>query len=608
MSNASAVVKVGLAPRQQEVLPALRARVIKEDAFVPSKTQSARQVQNRTYEFEDEFEGIYASLGRGLVLEPPFLARTLESLVQCNNTLSVCIDAVTTNVHASGFDIVPADESDKDTDAHKALQAFFDEVYPGISFLTLRKQLGYDQEATGTPYMEVIRSADGELLYLRRLDPKLIRLVRLDDPVEVPHKATRNGKTVERLLQRRFRRFVLQLTGQTIQFFKEYGCPFDLDCKTGEFAKPGETLPLDRRASEVLYFPDKEDSLTPYGVPKWISQLPSVLLSRKAEESNLQLLDNNGVPPLLVVVHGGALSGETATTLRAVLNGGVAKGTIPVIEALATGGDLNSPSNTKITIERFGSEKHNDALFQKLDEACEKRVRRAWRLPPMFNGIAESHNYATALAAYRMTESQVFGPARATFDDMINRTIMKELDPEARFYFRSRPMTLRDIETQLKALEVATSMKLLGREQLAQKLNEISSIDINVDDEDIAGEGDDDDWYDDIEERLGVMESGSPATGDEEDDVVKGTGPLSPLGPEGLADQVFQYFEHGTPNGPAFLNVLKQVHGLTGDDLKLFKHELTSIAMGQIFNPGLGIDFADRVVSTVLGMVEPKAA
>lgn len=608
---------VQLAPPKQEVLPAVRARVIKEDPLVTARG-SLKTVQFRSYETEDEFDGLYASMGKDLIIEPPYLPRHLESLVQCNNTLPVCIDAVVTNVHGSGFDIVPMDEKDHDTDAHKALIAFFDEVYPGVSFLNLRKELGYDQERTGLPYMEVIRDAAGAVICLRRLDPKLMRLVRLDEPITVPHKFMRDGREREVQLPRRYRRFVQQLTGQTVQWFKEYGCKRELDCVTGKWAAEGESIPLNRRASEVLYFPTVLDSLTPYGIPKWISELPSVLGSRKSEEANLEFFDAGGVPPLMIIVHGGALSGAAAEALRDHFQGGK-KGRhhIPVIEALATGGDLNSPSNTKITVERFGSERVSDSMWEKYDAACEKRIRRAWRLPPMFVGGAEDHNFATAVASYRLTEAQVFGPARRAFDDLINRTLMKELDPKGLFYFRSKPITMRDIETQLKAMDVAISNKLLSRTQIADKLNEISDLDLNVDDDDLPGE--DDDWFTDIEDRLNTMEAGGGASGqtdgldDETGDandgaVAKADTKLSPVGPEGLADQVFQYFEFGAPDGLALLRVLKQVNSLSGEELTTFKKQLTEVAMNQIWNPGLGIDFADRVVSTILGMLGDKPA
>jgi capsid portal protein len=49
------------------------------------------------------------------------------------------------------------------------------------------------------------------------------------------------------------------------------------------------------------------------------------------------------------------------------------------------------------------------------------------RLPPLFLGYAADYNFATAQTSYMVAEARVFEPERTEFDDLMNKTIIKEL-------------------------------------------------------------------------------------------------------------------------------------------------------------------------------------
>lgn len=471
-------------PSTPEAAVIADVRFIKADD--PKVTQTA--VRQRGWEYEDEFRGLYG-LNSGLrsgdveIMEPPYLPRTLEALCQQNNTLNVCIAAVVTNIHGTGFDIVAKDEKDAESPRIEEITAFFEETYPGESFRELRRQVGKDLERIGHAYIEVIRNLKGELIFLRRLDPKMMRLVRLDAPKLAKVKISRQGKEFEADVMLRWRRYVQTLNGTNLLYFKEYGCPEPLNSSTGKW-DPAVTV--QDAASEILYFMRDEDSLTPYGVPAWLAQIPSVLGSRKAEELNLTFFDHGGVPPMMVFVNGGALTPQAADELRRHLQGGSNKHVIPVIETVATGGSMESPGQVKVTVERFGSERQDDSMFENYDERCEKRVRRAWRLPPLFIGATDDYNFASAYASYLVAEAQVFAPERQEFDALINRTLMKELDPEGLFEFRSRPINIKDVDKQLDALQVALLGKTIGRQQLVEIINQMVGFELRLDDDDVV--------------------------------------------------------------------------------------------------------------------------
>ena len=109
--------------------------------------------------------------------------------------------------------------------------------------------------------------------------------------------------------------------------------------------------------------------------------------------------------------------------------------------------------------------------------STEEHVRVGFRLPPLFLGKAVDYNFATAQTSYMVAEAQVFLPERAEFDEMINKTIMKELGLKT-LKFKSKPITLKDVATQLKALEL--SMPVATRETFLKEMNTISDMTLEM--------------------------------------------------------------------------------------------------------------------------------
>lgn len=559
------------------------ARIIKSET-----TPTGTAVRQRGWEYEDEFAGKYGVSfkgGDGEILEPPYLPRTLEALCQQNNTLNVCIAAVVTNIHGTGFDIVARDEEDAEAPEIDQIKAFFEETYPGESFRELRRLVGKDLERIGHAYIEVIRNLEGHLIFLRRLDPKMMRLLKLDDARRSTVEITRQGKTFSAQVMLRWRRFVQTLNGTNMLYFKEYGCPDPLNGDTGKW---NDAVDVKNAASEILYLTRDDDAITPYGVPAWLAQIPSVLGSRKAEELNLTFFDHGGVPPIMVFVNGGALTEKAADELRRVLQTGGSHHTIPVIETVSTGGSMDSPGQVRVTVERFGAERQDDSMFENYDERCEKRVRRAWRLPPLFIGATDDYNFASAYASYLVAEAQVFAPERQEFDALINRTIMKELDPEGRFEFRSRPINIKDVDKQIAALNLALQGKTVGREQLVQVLNAMVGLELRLDDEDVVDLNAP--WQDpnaeaeEIDPATGLpIEQGPPGAGggppaeDEEDpealEAAAAKGDVA-----ALATKAFRMLKTDAPKED-LQKLLKQLEGLAPRSKNLFQKALVNLAL-----------------------------
>lgn len=441
-------------------------------------------IQANAFEPEDEYQQLYVGATRDQgVIQPPYTPRTLDRLAQENNALSPCIEAMVTNIDGTGYEFVSSDdeaEDDEDDNQIDALDDFFNQPWPGVSFTTIRKLVRRDMERTGNGYLEIIRNAQDDIVFVRHIDAKMMRMLRLDDAVPVTEKITRMGKEQSVTLMKRERRYCQLVNGVTLMYFKEFGSSRDLHKKTAVWAPAGQKLPAPQRATEIMHFTVLPDSHTPYGVPRWISQLPSVLGSRKAEEFNLEFFDNGGVPPVMILLQGGTLQAETRRALETMSSGEAKKNNrMQVLEVEPSGGSLDSTPQAKVTVERFGHDRTSDSMFEKYDERCEIRVRRGFRLPPIFVGQAADYTFATAFASYTVAEAQVFKPERDEFDELITMRLLKAMGYED-YKLRSKPLVIEDATLKLQGIEIALGMQSIEPADLVEAINEAAGTKLQV--------------------------------------------------------------------------------------------------------------------------------
>jgi len=424
---------------------------------------------------------------KGQILEPTYNLVTLKALTHQNNTLLQAISAMEVNIDGTGYELNRKDGevfSEDDKKKAKKISEFFDEPWPGQSFVTMRRELRRDLESTGNAYLEVIRNKKGDIVFLRPIDAMLMRFMKLEDAIPVSKKIKRGGSEINVKVMERQRRYVQKIGDTKVRWFKDFGVERELNADTGQWADENTTGAVDSnteqavqpiadidKANEILHFSTVKDVLTPYGVPRWINNLPSVLGSRKAEEFNLEFFDHGGLPPAMILIQGGQLSNEARTTLTNYLAGKAALKQRGIIaEIFAASGDLGSAGNVKVSVERFGDERQKDAMFATYDANCAEHVRISFRLPPMFLGLSEAYNFATAYTAYMIAEAQVFLPERDEFDEVINLSIMKELSED--YIFSSKTLNVVDVEAKLKAMEL--SKEYQNPTDFVEQLNDIT--------------------------------------------------------------------------------------------------------------------------------------
>jgi PBSX family phage portal protein len=349
------------------------------------------------------------------------------------------------------------------------LEAFFDSCTFDESFIALRRRTRLDLEVTGNAYWEVLRTAAGQLARFVHVPSHTMRLMPLDAvPVEVAERVRVSPISYDRItVRRRLRRYV-QVLGTTRVYFKAFDDPRIISRKTGQVFASVEDLraadPSDAPATEIHHFAVPSPH-SPYGVPRWIGALLSVLGSREMEEVNFLYFTNKSVPPLALLVSGGRLSESSVprltTFIEENLKGKKGFHKILVVEADGAG---TGESKAKIDLVPLTQAQQHDQLFGTYDQANIDKVGAAFRIPRILRGDSRDMNRATAETSLRLSEEQVFQPERDEFDHMVNRVVLGELG--VRFWrFRSNAPLTRDPERMTEMVERLTRVGVLTPEE-----------------------------------------------------------------------------------------------------------------------------------------------
>jgi PBSX family phage portal protein len=388
----------------------------------------------------------------GQVIEPPFDLLTLAMLPERNSELTPCIEAMEHNIEGYGHRYVSRIDIEDDEvpeDIRKAvrservmLENFF-QYASEESFTDLRKRRRKDLETTGVAFWEVIRSASGKVQGLNHIPSYQMRLglqeakpYKVDVPI-LELQEDGSFKVAKIPTWRRFRKFVQSrfvqrsnlsyVGGYQTRWFKEFGDPRTYCAKTGEQLKRKKLRESkeEDRANEIvcfkLYCPR-----SPYGLPRFIGNLLAILGDRAAEEINYITFRNNNVPSMMLLVSNGQITQDSIDRIRdyieTQIQGSDNYSKVLVVEAegLVEG---EEGGQVKMQIERLQSQQRSDALFQEYSKNNQDRIRRCFRLPPIFVGRSDDYTRATAEASRRLADEQIFAPEREAFDEWVNRKL-----------------------------------------------------------------------------------------------------------------------------------------------------------------------------------------
>ncbi|RJS14230.1 phage portal protein [Corallococcus sp. H22C18031201] len=458
-------------------------------------------------------------------LQPPYEPEALCLLVEHSNSLRQNVDAYATNIDGFGFRFEPAIDFDADGARDKVadamalerlaardagtlppgtplrpteeevathaeevrqqarvekarLESFFDFACFDSSFVELRRRTRHDLEVTGNAYWEVLRDGKGDIARFVYVPSFTVRLLPLDkEAVEVRERVRVSAVSFDTVTTRRRMRRYIQVQGNERVYFKAFSDSRVISRLTGrtfrDVAALKATDASDGPATELIHFAIHSPR-SPYGIPRWVGTLLSVLGSRQMEEVNYLYFSNKSVPPLALLVSGGRLSDASVPRIERFieenLKGKANFHKILILEA--DGGGTGDGGRAKIELRPLTDAQQQDALFQAYDARNIDKVGSAFRLPPLLRGDGRDFNRSVAEAQLRFAEDQVFQPERDEFDFLLNRKVLADMG--VRFWrFRSQTTATRDPERMTEMVERLVRVGVLTPEEGRQLAGDI---------------------------------------------------------------------------------------------------------------------------------------
>lgn len=379
-------------------------------------------------------------------LSPPFEPLVLTMLPENSAHLGKCIEAMVVNISGFGYGLKPFMQEGEVPESLLAaikeeevrLRNFFNYCNSDGTFLDLLAATRNDLEALGYCGWEVVRTLDGSIAYFSYIPGYQLRLTSRSEFIPCTQKAIHintdlTRKIVTTNVRKRFRKYIQLDTGGTKPrrvYFKEFGDPREMDWTTGGYETPDNPIPLDKRATELIFW-RRQASRTPYGLPRYLGVLLTIYGDRAAQQVNYVTLSNNNIPSMLILVSNGMLTGGSVDRLKdfvqTQIQGNDNFSRFIILEAEPVGVDGADAGTMKLDVKPLSNEQMRDAMFQKYADQNRKDIREAFRLPGIFLGDVEHFNRATADSLRKLADEQIFAPERRRFDEWINSRLMPEL-------------------------------------------------------------------------------------------------------------------------------------------------------------------------------------
>lgn len=289
------------------------------------------------------------------------------------------------------------------------LQDWLDSCNQEDTFTETLVKVYTDLEATGNGYLEIGRTATGNIGYIGHIPAKTMRVRRLRDG------------------------FMQLLYGKAV-FFRNFG-----DTET-----PNPITDATDRPNEVIHLKKYTPMNNYYGIPDIVAATDALAGNEFAGKYNLDYFENKAVPRYVITVKGAKLSPEAERKLLEFFQVGL-KGKnhrslyIPL--------PADSP-DSKVEFKMEPVEANpQESSFNQYRKMNRDEILMAHRTPVNKIGTPEGVNLAVARDADKTFREQVCGPAQANLEKKLNKIFAEKTDV---LIIKFNQLTLTDEDTQSK--------------------------------------------------------------------------------------------------------------------------------------------------------------
>ena len=410
--------------------PAFRRKLSREFSKAFTGQEGARTQQNL---LQQAVSG-YAMFD---LVQPVYNLDYLSQIYEISTYNYAAINAKVANIVGLGYQFI---ESKKTNDAFdniddekqlararrklnklkQDLQSWLDETNDEDTFTQTLIKVYTDLETTGNAYIEIGRTATGNIGYIGHIPAKTMRVRRLRDG------------------------FIQLLYGKAV-FFRNFGDQETPNPIAGQEDRPNEVIHLKKYTPMNNY----------YGVPDIIAAQQALAGNEFAGRYNLDYFENKAVPRYIITVKGAKLSPESERKLLEFFQVGL-KGKNH--RSLYVPLPADSPDQ-KVEFKMEPIEAGNqEGSFEKYRKANRDEILLAHRVPINKIGIPEGVSLANARDADKMFKEQVCRPAQDILEKKLGRIFSEKTDA---LVLKFNELNLTDEDTQSKIDERYLRMQVI---------------------------------------------------------------------------------------------------------------------------------------------------
>jgi PBSX family phage portal protein len=374
--------------------------------------------------------------GYGLfdVITPPYNLYELANYYDTSFANHAAIDAKVANIAGLGYNFHVTDktnlalESREDSTAvDKArkriermkieLRDWLENLNDDDSFTTTVKKMLIDYESTGNGFLEISRTALGQIGYVGHVPATTIRVRRLRDGY-------------------------LQIIGNKVVYFRNFG------------AKNPNPVTGDPRPNELIHYKSYSPLNTFYGIPDILSAASSLIGDSLAAQYNIDYFQNKAVPRYIITLKGAKLSADAEDKMFRFLQTGLKSQSHRTLYIPLPGDSDGNKVDFKMEPIENGIQ---DGSFKEYRKQNRDDILIAHQVPISKLGGTDS-GLAAAMSQDRTFKEQVSRPSQKHLEKIVNKIIKEKTDIlELKF----NELTLTDEIAQSQILERYVRNKIM---------------------------------------------------------------------------------------------------------------------------------------------------
>jgi PBSX family phage portal protein len=374
--------------------------------------------------------------GYGLfdVITPPYNLYELANYYDTSFANHAAIDAKVSNIAGLGYAFHVTDKTNLALDSREdstavdkarkriermkiELRDWLESLNDDDSFTTTIKKMLIDYESTGNGYLEIGRTALGQIGYVGHVPATTIRVRRLRDGY-------------------------LQIIGNKVVYFRNFG------------AKNPNPITGDPRPNEIIHYKSYSPLNTFYGIPDILSAVSSLIGDSLAAQYNIDYFQNKAVPRYIITLKGAKLSADAEDKMFRFLQTGLRSQSHRTLYIPLPGDSDGNKVDFKMEPIENGIQ---DGSFKEYRKQNRDDILIAHQVPISKLGGTDS-GLAAAMSQDRTFKEQVSRPSQKHLEKIVNKIIKERTDViELKF----NELTLTDEIAQSQILERYVRNKIM---------------------------------------------------------------------------------------------------------------------------------------------------